>query len=147
MAGYALIAALVIGAPALKDRPKAGGHVVGDWVLARWVIDGQDLPLPATRWAYRFTPDGRVFTAAESRVPAETGTYRVDPDEVPARIDLLSAPSPTGRLTPGIYRVEGDTLTLCLWVGRATEAERPTRFAAPAGSGAVLLILKRVNAE
>jgi hypothetical protein len=42
----------------------------------------------------------------------------------------------------GIYKLDGNTLTLCLAVG-GEEANRPAKFESPAGSMVMLLTLKR----
>jgi len=41
-------------------------------------------------------------------------------------------------VVPGIYKLEGDTLTIC-----TDEDGRPTEFTANAGSGRQLMVLKR----
>jgi uncharacterized protein (TIGR03067 family) len=62
----------------------------------------------------------------------------------PAAIDMKTS---TGLAQPnmiGIVRVEGDTLTIC-YVGN--DLERPKTFDAAEGSGATMLIMKRVKKE
>jgi uncharacterized protein (TIGR03067 family) len=50
-----------------------------------------------------------------------TWTYRLEPGQEPKAIDFIRAP---GDALPGIYRLDGDRLQLCLSVG----GNRPTDF-------------------
>ena len=65
------------------------------------------------------------------------GTYRVDPGKTPKEIDLTD--NSGTRL--GIYKLEGDQLTLCLT--EPNRPSRPTEFTAPAGSPQMVLVLRR----
>ena len=70
------------------------------------------------------------------------GTFKIDPTKKPKSIDFTQTTEgkTKGRTTPGIYEVEGDTLRVCRTTGGK---ERPTEFPSKAGSGQVLLLLKR----
>lgn len=47
-----------------------------------------------------------------------------------------------GQVLEGIYKLDGDTLTVCAWSGEGTRS-RPTEFATKPGSNIVLAVLKR----
>ena len=69
-------------------------------------------------------------------------TCRLHPGQRPKAIDLTLAAGPDkGKTFLGIYKLEGDTYTICRPV--APGKERPTAFATRPGSGLMLVVWKR----
>jgi uncharacterized protein (TIGR03067 family) len=67
-------------------------------------------------------------------------TIKVDPTKSPRTIDF-TGPSSTGEVTsPGVYKLEGDSLTVCI-AGRGKD--RPKEFKSEDGS--MLLVYKRAG--
>jgi len=62
--------------------------------------------------------------------------FKIDATKSPKQIDLMKEP---GKVWPGIFKIEGDTLTLCRSHGAG--GERPTAFAG--GPGIMLYVYKR----
>ena len=118
---------LPVAAPGLKDPPlKSPPSLVGEWAIQKRVVGGQaDDVLAGATLAFR--ADGTTDYLGLTRTPPEM--------EFAAPL-VSSAPGQAG-----IFRVEGDTLTLCL-----TEAgDRPTRFESPTRSRVKLIVLQRVK--
>jgi uncharacterized protein (TIGR03067 family) len=92
-----------------------------------------------------YTPDGKV-KYDQGRGEPEWGWYKLDPSKDPPWIDdatpAVAAHPDTRKPYLGIYRVDGDVLTIC-----CAEGTRPTEFVAPAGSGVMLMRYRRVKKD
>jgi uncharacterized protein (TIGR03067 family) len=68
---------------------------------------------------------------------------KLDPAKTPKTIDFTHSEGPDkGKTEPGIYKIDGDTLTYCVTdIGK----ERPTVFATKEGTKNSLFVLKRVK--
>lgn len=134
-------AALVISAPALKDRPKKKPDLVGEWKVEAVTLPGRTTST-STGLRYTFTADGKwlIHRDGQELVGHDRG-YAADPAATPPTLELIAntaAAQPARRA--GIFRVEGDTLTIC---AAQAGAARPTRFE-PA-EGVTVYVLKRVK--
>jgi len=131
--------ALVVAAPALKERPGPdAASPVGRWVIDSVTVAGQ-VDKTADGTTIELTADGKLtfqFGAMEV-----AGTYKTNPRTVPAQFDPTVGAAGASFPLLGIYKVEKDALTLCLVLG----GNRPTAFEAPAASNTLLLILKRAK--
>jgi len=86
--------------------------------------------------------DGDRFRMDSPEVIYE-GIFTIDVEADPHRIDIECVEGPeAGNWSYGIYRLEGDDLTICLGV---TGARRPERFATSPGSGHALERLHRTS--
>jgi len=139
--------ALLIAAPGPKDPPKKEPTIVGEWVGESATAGGMALPVPQGGIKFTFTADGKLTVDEPGRGKAEeAGTYQIDAKKTPAEIDLNP---PAGRNEPtilGIYKLDGDTLTLCFHQG-GPGVERPKNFESPAGAKSIVMTLKRAKKD
>ncbi|MCI0683626.1 MAG: TIGR03067 domain-containing protein [Gemmataceae bacterium] len=85
----------------------------------------------------KFSTDGKIeFSKGGEQKKA---TYKINPAGKPKEIDLK--PEDKDHAMQGIYRIEKDTLTICVCEGQ--NVARPTEFEAKDKN--VLVILKRVK--
>jgi RNA polymerase sigma-70 factor (ECF subfamily) len=140
----ALTGAVVVGGArwALADRPAAAraaqkdeGKILGTWLVASDEWGGQKgAEGGLTGLRLTFAAAGKVTIKHGNQ--EEEGAYKLDPAKTPRQIDVTA----NGRELPGIYKLEGDTLTLCVDHGGGA---RPTEFASKPGTEVHLLTLKR----
>jgi len=139
-----LLLAVALGAPALKDAPKTGGDLTGEWVVESLVFNGRPRPAGKDPQRHVFAADGTwAVYRGERKLPGNRA-YRVDATGDPPTVTLkFDAAEQDGPESVGIFKVVGNTLTLCY--GRPGSDRRPTAFESPAGSGINLIILKRAR--
>lgn len=107
----------------------------GDWIPAKVVRDGQELPpfmlSTGSRWAkdneIKISFGGQVMIHARVRIYERTDPMEVD--------YLLLAGAAKGSIQKGILQWQGETACFCMG---APGQPRPTDFACPAGSGRTL---------
>jgi uncharacterized protein (TIGR03067 family) len=142
---------VTLAAPGPKEKPPEPS-VVGEWVAERNTFAGNDRPLPQVPVRYVFAPDGTWATyRGDKKHPGEHQTYTVDPAKSPAAIDLgydeIDAdrdPAAQHQVVRGIYKVDGDRLTLCMApAGRG----RPTAFESTADKPTTLYVFKRFKKD
>ena len=136
-----LILALAVGAPAAKDPPKKDEPtLVGHWTAESAIKGGRpdNNPSDAT---LEFTADGKVILKEKGK--DITGTYTIDSKKAPAELDMTLEGGGMSINMPGIFKIEKDTLTLCL----VFMGERPKKFESPEASMTLLLTLKRNKPE
>jgi uncharacterized protein (TIGR03067 family) len=137
--------ALVVGAPGAKDPPKKEVTIVGEWIGEKAVRGGKERPVPEGGITFNFAADGKLTVKEGAREPKDGATYKVDAKKSPAEIDIIP---PVGKDEPtiqGIFKIDGDTLTICITGGQG--GERPTKFESPEGSRTMLMILKRAKRD
>jgi uncharacterized protein (TIGR03067 family) len=140
----ALLLAFALAAPALKDAPKKGGDLTGEWVVESVVYGGRPRAPQKDPLRYVFDADGTWTIYRGERKPPGNRAYRTEPDAEPPAITLkYDAAEQDGPESLGIYRLDGDTLTMCY--NRPGVSKRPTEFASPEGSGTSLMVLKRAR--
>jgi uncharacterized protein (TIGR03067 family) len=140
MRGIILAATVGLTTPALADDAGQAA-LAGAWAAAEAERDGA---AASGLVGHRLVFEGDRFgiSAPDGELLYE-GTYQADPAAQPPRIDFRNdAGQAAGQEWEGIYRLEGDTLTI---VDDAPDPAkgRPAEFEAPAGSGHVLLVFRR----
>jgi uncharacterized protein (TIGR03067 family) len=124
---FALVVALV---------PAAAGPepLQGTWLLQSAQREGQPLDLQGV--TFRFAGDKVVVRSPQD--DAKESVVRLGPAKTPAEIDVRPVNETETAL--GIYRLEGDVLTICT---ADPGQPRPTEFASRPGLKVTLLVLKR----
>jgi uncharacterized protein (TIGR03067 family) len=127
-----------------KARPDAEA-IQGDWEVTSFMAEGKDAEggeadkIKSATWV--FTKDKILI-----KLDGETreATYKLDPTRKPRTIDVKITKAPggeEGKKVPALYKLEGDSLTICLPIMNNTT--RPTELETKEGSKQGLLVLKR----
>jgi uncharacterized protein (TIGR03067 family) len=138
-----LALALVTAAPTTKDKDakKEPPSIVGEWVAEKAVLAGNPRPAPDGGVTMEFKADGKVVIKEGTKGPIEA-TYTTDPKKEPAEFEMTPPiKGPKNDSLIGIYKVEGDTLTLCL----APDGQRPAKFESSADVPTMLMTFKRAK--
>jgi len=134
--------ALIVAAPAPKDPPKAPAEaehpLVGEWILDSHISSGKRLPDPGD--TFILTKDRWVIVNKGARTES---LLAVDTKKDPRHIDVWVPTQGEENRARGIFKLEGDTLTVCYTLG----PDRPIRFESPPKSGLALITLKRVKKD
>ena len=125
------------GAPSAPGSP-----IEGAWTLVETERQGR-----------KFAPSAKI-TDAEKKIRATAGqliateggkedplNYKLDPSKSPPEIDL-TPPDGLGATMYGIYKLEGDRLTICAVLSH-TPASRPKQFKTTKEDGALMMTLKK----
>jgi RNA polymerase sigma factor (sigma-70 family) len=133
--------------PALADKPAAAvkeeapkdeEKIVGTWGYVSVEVGGKKVAEEDVKEAEMiYTAEG-TFTADRGKGMKREGTYKLDPAKKPKEITTTNG---EGRTHSGIYKLDGDTLTIC--IPEEAGAERPTEFATKEGTKVLLVVLKR----
>jgi uncharacterized protein (TIGR03067 family) len=138
-----LLLALACLAPGLARAGDDQQALQGTWSDLSERFDGAAVPqhlLVGNRTEFK----GSEYIHIYRNEFAESGTFRVDPNASPKAIDFMIQKGPhAGQTQPGIYKLEGDTLTVC--TAHPDRPIRPTQFATVPGDGLGLTVLKRAS--
>jgi uncharacterized protein (TIGR03067 family) len=137
-----LAAGLVLAAnPREDDASKADlDKLQGTWKMASLTVDGAAAPAEKFQ-DYRLTVKGNKYVVKVADQTIELSA-KLDAGKKLKEIDLTyEAGDNKGKTNHAIYKLEGDTLTMC----RPQQAgqARPTEFASKEGSGQILSVWKR----
>jgi uncharacterized protein (TIGR03067 family) len=139
---------IVVAAPNLKEPPKRVPEIVGQWVVESVSLGGS-VPAPApVETVFEFTASGQWLIKREGVLDKSSSReVQYDAEASPPTIDGIHPQAAAGnggrsRNFLGIYKVDGDTLTICF--GGPNE-QRPTKFESEDGSRVVLMTFTRAK--
>lgn len=120
--------------------PQEFQRLQGTWKIESWEEGGQAVAAADLKKRELFF-GGNVFVFRREGKVHQAGLAKLDPAAAPRTIDLnVREGEPKGESLPGIYSLDGDTLTLCV---QPKGEERPDGFKPEAKSGAILITAKK----
>ena len=122
-----------------QEKKTDSDRIQGSWKIIKVEVEGKPPPAEFVEKG-KFVFNGNKVSIYQGDTMMEEATFALDSAKKPPTIDLTAtAALGKGKITYGIYRIEGDTLTLCIG------DKRPSEFKAQAEVG--VLQMKRVKAE
>src|SRR5262245_3520932 len=107
------------GLSAGEDKKGDKDRLQGEWVVVSVELAGRKLENVKDR---KLVVKGDEWTAPSGG----KFKFKIDATKSPKQLDLVSDLVGKEQTWPGIYKIEGDTLTFCR--SRGPEGERPTEF-------------------
>jgi uncharacterized protein (TIGR03067 family) len=145
IAGLTLLAfGLVLVSRGLSgEEAQKKSKLDGTWKPVSVIKNGKEEP---DKKDHSLIIEGDKFTIREGDKLHASGTVKRDKSKKPHTIDFTVTKADDakveGKTLKGIYELKGDTLKWCFSM---PDEERPTEFAAPAGSKALFITLKRAK--
>jgi len=132
---------LVANRPDDRAAKKEQERFQGDWVMEANEANGNKLPVERLKIYHRTVKDDSytITIANETGTTRIKGRFALKPQVSPAEID---AEPENGEIVLGIYKLEGDILTLCI---SPPGVPRPTEFAAGLGTRSTITVWKRAQ--
>lgn len=127
---------LLVTSASGQDAKKDLDQLQGEWMMHSREANGK--PSTNTNWKLTIKGDQWTVTRPDGGTAAIQATIKLDPAKNPKEIDLMYK---RGVSSPGIYKLEGDTLTLCR-PGPSMNAERAKEFKTT-GSPNEIIVWKR----
>jgi uncharacterized protein (TIGR03067 family) len=141
-----VFAAASVGAdpPKVDDAKADAAKLQGTWQVIALTDEMGPAPTKELKeWTFQFNGD-KVTNSQSKDLKGRPVDYTLDPAKSPKAIDMNDG----GLVIEGIYKVDGDALTLCLVTGsrNGKTAPRPPEFKADKEKKYSLFVLKRVKA-
>ena len=113
----------------------------GDWQMLSGVMNGAAMDASSVQWVKRVTRGNRTTVTAGPQTMLQV-EFTFDASTSPGSIDYLNLHGSTkGKRQQGIYRLDGDVLTVC---AAAPGKPRPAEFTSSPGDGRTLTAWKRI---
>ena len=136
-----LAIALVAADEPPKDAKKELEKFQGEWTMVSLETRGQKAPEETVK-GMKLTVKGAEWVVTRDGTTVADITFQLDPSKDPKAIDLTFKVDGKETALKGIYKLDGDTLTLCRT--DSPVAARPTAFKTTVDGG-VLAVWKRAK--
>jgi uncharacterized protein (TIGR03067 family) len=131
---------LLVGQPKQDKAKDPALDLAGGWKMVLLFVNGEEVPTDQAQSGELVVVDDEYRPKLGANV--EVSTFKIDATKSPKAIDFTyTSGFSKGKTIKGIYKIEGDDLTICRGLG--PEKDRPDEFAAPTGSELLMVVWKR----
>jgi len=138
-----LFACLATSATSKPDDPVAAEYkaLVGNYKVEKVLLGGKDITEHLKEMKFEIR-DGGKYTAQVGELK-DDATFTVDPAKKPKEMTVKPNEGPNkGQTVKAIYKLDGDTLTLC-YDHEAGKGNRPAKFESQPDTTVLLITYKR----